>query len=136
MLCGSHFETTIFELATGEVLWRTAGSGIGSAISADGSLFAAAGQVYSFDSFEPRFALNQHSGNVSSAAFSPDGKRLATGGTEGHIKIWDVARGRVLLTLYGHEKGAGVLEFSSDGRHLLSCGKDGRVLYWRSGTSL
>ena len=32
--------------------------------------------------------LKGHSGNVWSLAFSPDGKRLASGDRDGTIKIW------------------------------------------------
>jgi WD40 repeat protein len=37
--------------------------------------------------------------------FSPDGTRAISGGTDGSVKLWDVATGRLLRTLLGHAKG-------------------------------
>ena len=35
-------------------------------------------------------------------AFTPDDKRLATGGDSGVITLWDTATGQEVLTLRGH----------------------------------
>ncbi|MFM9960467.1 MAG: WD40 repeat domain-containing protein [Planctomycetaceae bacterium] len=34
--------------------------------------------------------LKGHTGGVVSVTFTPDGKRLASAGTDGTIKIWDI----------------------------------------------
>jgi WD40 repeat protein len=44
-----------------------------------------------------------HGHRVKDLAFSPSGKLLATGGDDGSAKIWDVASGKLLRTLSGHE---------------------------------
>ena len=46
--------------------------------------------------------LKGHAGLVNSVSWSPDGKRLATGSSDGTAKVWDAAGGRELLTLKGH----------------------------------
>jgi WD40 repeat protein len=38
-------------------------------------------------------------------AFSPESKRLATGGQDRTIKIWNTATGKLLATLEGHTGG-------------------------------
>src|SRR3990172_7661546 len=42
-----------------------------------------------------------HANEVNAAAFSPDGRWLASGDDEGTIKLWEVATGRELRTLKG-----------------------------------
>ena len=49
-------------------------------------------------------------------AFSPDGRRLATGGEENTVKIWDVQTGQELQTLRGHSGDVYTVAFSPDAR--------------------
>ncbi len=46
-----------------------------------------------------------HSGEVTSVAFSPDGKQLFSGGSDGTRKLWDVATGNLLVTLLSSREG-------------------------------
>jgi WD40 repeat protein/serine/threonine protein kinase len=62
-------------------------------------------------------------GYVSSVAFSPDGKRLASCGSYGkggEVKVWDAQTGQVLLALQG---GGEAVAFSPDGKRLASGSK-------------
>jgi WD40 repeat protein len=54
---------------------------------------------------------------VRAIAFSPDGKRLATGGEDGVVKLWN-CEGRELHSLKGHPHGISALAFSPDGKVL------------------
>ena len=57
---------------------------------------------------------------LSAVAFSPDGKRLVTGGDEGALNLWDAATGRETLALKAGDAGITALAFSGDGQRLFS----------------
>jgi WD40 repeat protein len=52
--------------------------------------------------------------------FSPDGKRLASGGGDYTVRIWDMASGKALKTMKGHTENAEAVCFSPDGKILVS----------------
>lgn len=68
----------------------------------------------------------EHTKYVNAIAFSPDGKRCATGGNDRVIKLWDVETGKLLKTLRGHKRAVSALQFSQDGAYLFS-GEKGSV---------
>jgi WD40 repeat protein len=79
---------------------------------------------------EPRSVLAGHKAAVCCAAFSPDGKLLATGSFDGTVRGWDVATGREVFTLSGHGAGVRAIVFSADGKTLYSGSEDRTVRAW------
>ena len=75
-----------------------------------------------------------HAGPVLSVAFSPDGWRLASGGEDNTVKIWDSATGKELFPLKGHEGRVTSVAFSPDGQRLASASADHTVKIWDSAT--
>jgi len=73
-------------------------------------------------------------GGVLSVAFSPDGKTLAAGESNGKIHFWQVTDGKQLLILEGHTSWVVSLAFSPDGRTLASGSSDCMVKLWDIGT--
>lgn len=61
-----------------------------------------------------------HTKSANTVAFSPDNRWLASGGRDNVIKLWDLATGDVLRTLYGHSSNVNALAVSPDGKLLAS----------------
>jgi WD40 repeat protein len=76
--------------------------------------------------------MRGHTAEVLSAAYSPRGETIVSGGMDGTVRLWDVLRGdqRFVLTSQG-EPVRGVA-FSSDRRTLVSAGPAGTVRLWRA----
>ena len=63
-----------------------------------------------------------HVAALWSVAFSPDGTRLATGGKEGIVRVFDAADGRERAALFTGCQNVSGLAFSPDGRRLHAAG--------------
>ena len=72
----------------------------------------------------------EHTGIISSLAFSPDGQRLATASLDYSIRLWDFFTRQRLGTFQGHLSEVWALAFSPDGQSLVSGAKDGSVKWW------
>jgi WD40 repeat protein len=71
-----------------------------------------------------------HTRPIRAVALSPDGRLLASASLDYEIKLWDVATGRELRTLYGHKGPVWSLAFSPDGRELASGSADFTIKLW------
>jgi COMPASS component SWD3 len=70
-----------------------------------------------------------HSGSSFAMLFSPDGRWLCSGGTDGVIKLWDAQTGEYHLSLSAFRHNIRSLAFSPDGSILVS-GSDQRIKIW------
>lgn len=73
-------------------------------------------------------------GSVLSVAFSPNGKLLAMGDTNGEIRLYQVADGKQVLTCQGHTNWIPSLAFNIDGSILASSSSDHTVKLWDANT--
>ncbi|MFE1874702.1 hypothetical protein ACFW9N_28110 [Streptomyces sp. NPDC059496] len=78
-------------------------------------------------------SLATHDDVVTSMAFGPGGRLLASASWDGTARLWQVTEGRALWplsVLHGHTKFVRCVAFSPDGRTLATVSEDGTVRVW------
>ncbi len=96
-------------------------------------VFSSAGESSDLPCFDGKkaeiFIQTGHSGSVNAVEWSPDGKFILSGSSDGGIKLWDAQSGRLIRTF---SEGVGVLyvHFLPGGKSFFSVNEKGGVGIW------
>jgi WD40 repeat protein len=70
--------------------------------------------------------------SIFSVAFSPDGKRIISGGEDGTLKLWEAGNLQHILTFKEHEDYVQSVAFNPDGKYIVSGSHDGTLKLWEA----
>jgi eukaryotic-like serine/threonine-protein kinase len=79
-------------------------------------------------------AVFSHDGPVDSAAFSPDGKTILTGGDDRVARLWDAVTGQPIGQPMRHRGTVCAVAFSPDGKSLITASADKTAQRWDAAT--
>ncbi len=80
--------------------------------------------------YSGRVTFKGHSGSVTSAAFSPEGKRVVTASLDRTARVWDAATRLEIARLEGHSGVVLSAGFDREGRRVITSGEDGTARVW------
>lgn len=134
LVSGSAGITYHWELPSGKEIGKFDGVTCAPSFSHDGKLIAMCSEdaikIWDLENGFERAVLRGHVRDVNAIAFSPDGRKLASGGKDNTAKIWNVPPNDPRGILRSHTAGISKLAFSRDGKLLASGSDDKTVKLW------
>ncbi|WP_344265540.1 protein kinase domain-containing protein [Actinomadura napierensis] len=139
VLLAGHRDGTVqvWDVSTGRCRRTVSGRpGPGVAISADGRTVVSTGRL---EDETTMLAWDLHTGRTNhvgtyrgptAPALSADGRFAVTGGWDGRIRLWDLARGGCLRVLKGHDDTIAGLRISDNGHIVTSFDQSGVTRAW------
>lgn len=88
------------------------------------------GSIWNIEHQKVEFELKGHLDTATVAAYSPNGKSIATGSADSTIIIWDANNGRPLDTLKGNKGRIKSICFAANGKWLASIASDSTIRVW------
>ena len=83
-------------------------------------------ELWDANTGELRQRIPGHRGSATAASFSPNGKRIVSGGSDNTLRLWNPDNGELLGTFRGHTGTVNCVAFTyPHGNRILSAGEDG-----------
>ena len=158
LVIGGHHELTVWEAASGKLLKRIyvrAERAYAMATLPDGKLVVAGGRpgqegdVRVFDLNvpgrtekdvqildgvnDPKVMVKQlvdSDDSILCVAVSADGKKIASGGCDRTVRVWEYPSGKLEQSIENHADWVLGIAFAPDGKHLLTCSRDKTAKVW------
>lgn len=124
----------VWDAATGRLLRTFGENGLGSTFTfcPDGQILLSDGyggiQVKNASDGQLLRQFQERADRIESFAFSADDKTLMTGHWDGSIKLWEMASGRCLATLYNHGRNWAIVD--TEGRYDASGSGEFAGMHW------
>jgi hypothetical protein len=120
---------TLWEVASGKQRGRL-GQAVAGKPAGDG------GRMVVRVNLDVELAAPRAAGGPVGVSFSPDGRALAATTADRSVHLWDLASGKEIGRLKGHQGGLQTVHFSADGKTLASGSTDSTVLLWDAAAAL
>lgn len=91
-------------------------------------------KLWNIETGEATATFRGHVRDITSLAFSPDGKTLASSGKDSKVLLWNVATGKNVLLLTEHDENVFYVGFSPDGKTFATGSWDDTVKLWDATT--
>lgn len=76
------------------------------------------------------YTYRGHSGRVNAVAWSPDSKKIASGGDDKTVQVWEAITGDKAIICSGHSKQVNAVAWSPNGQRIVSGSSDGAMQVW------
>ena len=86
--------------------------------------------IWNSENLDKRLEWSAHDGTIYDITLSPDGEKLATGGEDKLIRLWDLVDGKQLKQIEAHSAPVMSLAFKPDGTAIASGAADQELKIW------
>ena len=151
VLSGGHDGSVrLWDAATGQMIRRFEGHTVvvySVAYSADGRFALSGGgaivekdgkreptdlsvRLWDVDTGRQVRRFDGHAHVVTSVAFAPDGRHVATASMDETVRLWDVDNGQEVQRFLGHSAAVTCVAYAPNGKHVLSASRDNTMRLW------